>query len=186
MTGTAPQTKGSILIPSVKALRGQAEVARSLLPESLHHYLERRVLPSAWYPEEDSNQLMVALLAILKRPENESWPHLGREAAKAHVGSTYSSFVRHGPDVLIEHFPVYWSLLHDSGHWEIAWGREPGVATLTLEDFAVGMPHYGPLMSAYLGELLRLSGASAVNVRCVATDEVSATLEAEWQAAARP
>ncbi|MBZ0113201.1 MAG: heme NO-binding domain-containing protein [Thermoanaerobaculia bacterium] len=182
MTGTAPQTKGSNLIPTIKALRGQAEIARSVLPEPLHRYLERRLLPSAWYPEEDLNGLMRALIEVLGGSEQEMWPYFGREAAKTHAASSYASFVRHGPETLIEHFPVYWPLLHTSGRWEVSLEPDSGFATLTLLDFAVGMPHYGPLISAYLGELLQLSGASAVNVRCVETDEDSATLEAEWQA----
>ena len=62
------RTKGTSIVEIVKFLRTRRDDALQALPAAVHHYLDDRVLESAWYPEEDLVALVGAMVETLDAP----------------------------------------------------------------------------------------------------------------------
>jgi hypothetical protein len=151
----APQTKGSVFIPTVKFLRSHRDHSRALLSPHLHKYLEQRILAASWYPEAD----FVALLDVL-------------------VSMAYQPFIQRGARRVVESFDALWHLQHDTGRWEMVLGD--GSADARLFEFAFGSSEYGQLMSGYFRRILVMSGASSSACSLVHCDPTSGHWRLQW------
>jgi hypothetical protein len=126
------KSKGTNLIDLVKFLRKQREIAVSVLPPDLHHYLDERITVSAWYPEEDCYLLMRAMESLLPDSGSELYRKIGILNAQNHLGGSYRHLLS---DLRLQTIPIraeaLWKSMHDTGelHVEIE-GESAGRAVL--------------------------------------------------------
>jgi uncharacterized protein YjbJ (UPF0337 family) len=153
----AGQTKGSVLIPTVKFLRSRKVEARALLPAELHNYLERRILVGSWYPEADFVRLLRVLVDMLAGDKQATWEMVGERAADAHFSGPYAPFIKQGARRVLESFGDIWRLQHDTGRWEIAFDGDS--ADARVYEFPFGSTEYGQLMAGYFRRVLTMTGA---------------------------
>lgn len=159
--------KGTGLVQVVKALRSRREASLEVLPERLHPYLDRQVLASSWYPEEDSFALLRALATQRAADGDDVWEALGRASASDDLAGIYSSMVQRGnPWATLQRLPRLWRLYHDSGRLEVGVHGDKA-ARLELRDFPLADDDYCRLVSGYVAALLALAGAQEVEVRCL-------------------
>jgi hypothetical protein len=175
-----PQTKGTTYVPTVKFLRSRKEQARALLPPELHRYLQERILPSSWYPEDDLVTLLRVLVRLLPGDPRQSWESIGARAAENQFGGPFEVFLRGGLRHVVESFGALWQLQHDSGRWTVTLSPDEPRGEAQLHDFAVGMPEYGPLMTGYSRRVLLMAGARTADCELVRSDASSATWRLGW------
>ncbi|MDX1631046.1 MAG: TIGR02265 family protein [Thermoanaerobaculia bacterium] len=175
-----PQSKGSNFVPAVKFLRVHREEARDRLPEDLHGYLEGRILPGSWYPEEELMSLLRTVASLLPQDEPECWETIGSGAAEFHAQETLEGLVQRGPDELVEALGPVWSLLHDTGSVTVEM-RDEGRASVELRDFSPGMPQYASMMRGYMARILELAGADEIEVRIADRSDERARWELAWK-----
>jgi hypothetical protein len=180
MPRVAAQSKGTLFIPAVKALRARKDDARAVVPPELHEYLAGRILPASWYPEDDLLHLLRALARIISRESTETWEMFGEQAAEAHCTGPYEGFVRYGPRRLLEAYDALWRLQHSTGRWQIAIAEEDA-ADAQILDFPVGMPEYGNLMVGYFRRMLTRSGARWAACTLLEADAESGRWRLQWR-----
>jgi hypothetical protein len=154
------KAKGTVLIGLVKLLRRNRSRATELLPAPLAHYLEERVVSSAWYPEADLAGLLRVVARLLPGPEEKVLRQLGEAAARAHLQGVYADLLHTQPAARTE---VLWSAQHDTGRLVIT-AKGPGVARHELFDFDAGSPELCETLVGYFGESYRMTGAAATEV----------------------
>lgn len=157
------KAKGTTLISAVRFLRKNKQQARERLPESLHHYLEERVVESRWYPEEDLLGLLQALVQMVPGPRSEVLARLGAQSARDHLEGVYSHLSGADRASIAVRAVALWSSQHDSGHFEVQ--REaPGVRRMIVRDYAFPSETMCGILGGYLAETLRVEGATDVRV----------------------
>lgn len=180
-SGPTPQAKGTNLIPAVKFLRAHKDRALARLPAELHVYLEKRVLPGSWYPEEDFMAMMRALVAMVGTDERAAWEMFGVQAADAHASGPYEGVLRLGPRRFLGSLDAFWRLQHSTGSWQVSFGQEKNAADARLTDFPAGMPEYGQLVVGYLRRILILAGAEQAACLLVRCDAQSGHWQLSWE-----
>jgi hypothetical protein len=178
MAQSVAQTKGSVLIPTVKFLRSRRDEARALLPADLHKYLEQRILAANWYPEADFVTLLRVLVSMLPGQSRETWEMVGEQAAESHFAGAYQPFIQRGTRRVVESFDALWHLQHDTGRWEIVLDQDSAEARLT--GFSFGSTGYGHLMSGYFRRILAISGARSSACSLVHCDATSGHWRLQW------
>jgi hypothetical protein len=155
------KVKGSALDGAVRFLRAQREKAETLLPTSLLHYLDERVSPAAWYPEEDLVGLIRVMLRLIPGSRDEVLEEMGRITARAHLERTYSHLIEGGDlrNLRIRAFSL-WSAMHDSGELRMT-EQEPGRVRLELSGYGHPSEELCKISRGYILEVLRLNGISA-------------------------
>jgi hypothetical protein len=179
MPAGEPKHKGTGLLPVVEALKTIPE-GRERVPRELRHYLEQRVLPSAWYPERDYNVLLEALAGSVDPRAlsgEDVWKYFGRVAAqrdlagaedeiprrsRTNAAGAYHRFLEGesgNPGVFFSRLAKIWHLYHDTGRLEFLRRRgSPKVAIMRLIGFKVPSVGQSDLQTAYFAEFARLAG----------------------------
>ena len=94
------KVKGSALVEVVKFLRSQGEAGRRATPEAQRHYLEERVLPASWYPEQDLLVLLRAMVQFLPGDRESALANAGRFSARTHSEGVYAHLLAPTDDPL--------------------------------------------------------------------------------------
>lgn len=176
MSGLAGCAKGSALIESIRVLRSQRARALELLPPELHHYLERRILVSSWYPEPDYMHLLRALRRVLG---GVSWERVGAIGARNDLTGIYAKLVR-GKSIedVATMAPALWRNYHDTGRETVTFAKR--CARFEIADFAVVDADYCKVVLGYNRELLETAGAVVLRARkvsCTASGDASCVWE---------
>lgn len=183
MPGT-PKIKGIAVIGVVKLLRRARKAAGEALPWALHGYLERRILPSAWYPEEDFDLLVRAAGRLQIGAHRTHFEGLGRQQAEQDLGGIYRVMLRRGdPLATLEQLGDLWRLYHDAGTVQVTFeGADRASVLLT------GYPFAGAdlcaLHTGYLTAALTLAGAEEPMVgkqRCRAAGQGLCRWSVRWR-----
>ncbi len=69
---------GMTVINAVKYLRKNKDAAKEFLPPKLHGYLEKRILVSEWYPEQDILPILQTLAKLIPNPGMVPYEWQGR------------------------------------------------------------------------------------------------------------
>lgn len=177
-----PKAKGTALWGGVRILRSMKDRARELLDPSLHHYLEERVYPAGWYPEEDLLALIRACVKLNPLPEAQALDIIGVWMANEHLDKFY------GPRGGHQSFPMrmrganFWRALHDSGEYS-ATVTSPCGATAELIGFRHPSRELCAIITSYAGEILRRTGFEDVEVaklQCVLEGHEWCAWEYRW------
>lgn len=159
------KVKGTIVVKIVKSLRSLHEPTTELLPPGLQHYLDERVLPTTWYPEEDYLGLMRVLAGKLRDPGMDVWEWMGRESARLDLEEIYRSLLRErDPAGTLEKFESFWSLRHDSGEPKVTL-HGPGRATVELAGYGLLSGEVCRSVTGSIWQLLSSAGAQGIQVR---------------------
>jgi hypothetical protein len=165
MVGTriSGSVKGTNLLTAVKALRTSRDQARRVLPESLHHYLDDRILVSSWYPESDLLGLLRALGAMLPAAP-DPFAFMGRHTAREHLSGIYRNHIR-GSELerTLSSAAALWRNYHDTGDMS-AEEEAPRRWILRLDGFAAPSREFCRLLAGYFRELAEVAGAKQVEV----------------------
>jgi hypothetical protein len=154
------KAKGTTILGAVKFLRRRKAQARELLPESLHSYLEQRIVASQWYPARDLVELVRACASILGVPGERAMEEIGAFAAARHLEGVYADLAPGGRSHALGQ--RLWSSIFDSGTLELA-SQEPGCARYEI---TLGYPvrELCALTRGYIAETYRRTGATDVRV----------------------
>jgi len=87
------KTKGTVVLKAVKVLRSRKDEARAHLSESLHHYLEDRIMVASWYPEEDFFGLLCGCAALFPGGDS-AFEMLGAATAQDHADGMYADIFK--------------------------------------------------------------------------------------------
>jgi hypothetical protein len=150
------KTKGTIVLAAVKVLRSRRQESASLLPDSLHHYLQERIVVSAWYPEQDLYALLVACAALFPGGDS-AFEMLGAHTARDHSEGMYSDFLSLGAAARAR---MMWKTQHDSGDLVLT-EETPHSATYELHGWEHASPKYCRIVGGYFTEVHRQTGASS-------------------------
>jgi hypothetical protein len=173
-----PRHKGVGVLAIVEGLKATPQAQRHL-PESLKHYLEDAILPSAWYPERDYNVLIEALaLGVGRRVRgSDVWHHFGRLAAQRDIAGdqdeipernrvktagVYRNFRDNDPhDVagMFQRVERLWRLYHDSGRLSVARAADDTCSVLVrIVDFHFPLRGLVDVQTGYIVEYAHLLG----------------------------
>jgi hypothetical protein len=163
------KAKGTTLLTLVKFLRSQREAARERLPLDLHHYLDERIQPALWYPEEDLFALIRVMLELLPLSRNEALAQMGATVAREHLEGVYGH-LRLGEskfDALTRNSRVLWASMHDTGRMTARVDGDAG-ASFELRDYGHPSTEMCVILTAYFSETLRMAGVVDPEVRKLA------------------
>jgi hypothetical protein len=155
------KAKGTTLIGLVKLLRRMRAQAQPLLPERLRHYLDERVSPAAWYPEEDLADLVRTAVRLLPPPEADRLREMGEFAARAHLSGVYADLV--GRTSLSTATHALWTTQHDTGALTVL-RESPGLVRYELTGFGYPTRELCAVNCGYFAESYRLAGVPSVRV----------------------
>jgi hypothetical protein len=171
------------MINIVKYLRMRKEAAGPVLPERLRPYLDKRLLPSAWYPEEDHIELCRVLAKILPDPGMDVYEFIGESGARADLSGPYGHLIRPGdPAGTLQKGVAIWHTYHDTGLFRVVLDG-PGAAHVELFDFGASTPDHCRLQRGWNRSLMRMAGAKDVEVeetRCVHRRNAFCRWEIRW------
>jgi hypothetical protein len=184
-----PKAKGTTLVSLVKFLRSQRDRARAALPPSLHSYLDERIHASSWYPESDLLGLIRVMLAMTPGSRDAVLTQMGVALAREHLEGIYGhlKFDAQGdPATMARRCFALWGSQHDTGTLSLEL-TAPGRALLEVRDYALPSTEMCGILTGYLGESLRLAGASnlrLVELSCRSEGSDVCSWSAEWQVSA--
>jgi len=177
------KTKGTNLIGAVKFLRRNREAARAALPPALHHYLEDRVLPTSWYPEEDLVALLRVMAPMIGDAPGSVFELMGRITLREHLGGVYERLLKGDPLSFARRASALWQMQHDSGR--LAFIEEgPRRALFELADYAHPSREMCATIQGYVHEALAASGFAALEIRktrCTLDGDPRCVWECAWQ-----
>ncbi len=153
------KAKGSTLLGVVKYLRREGEAARKVLPEALHPYLEKRISPASWYPEEDWLELVRAQAKLVRNPDGNVFETIGRWAVREHAEGVYTHLLTGNTDSLAlpRRLFALWASQHDTGRFVLTLEGE-NLARVDLVGYALPSAEMCQLLRGYLSEILRFAG----------------------------
>ena len=176
--------KGVSMLNAVKALRGEKEKARQLLPQHLHCYLDERIMVSGWYPEEDQLELIRALAQVLPASGTDVYEFMGRFTAQHDLAGLYGHMLRPGdPEGTLRRAAAIWQSYHDSGRLTVAF-TGPGMARLTITGYGLPSSEMCRLLLGWYGELVRITGAHDVEIaemQCRNRNDPACVWEVKWK-----
>ncbi|RIL06354.1 MAG: hypothetical protein DCC71_07115 [Proteobacteria bacterium] len=178
------KTKGTTLVSLVKFLRSQHEKARPRLAPSLHHYLDERIHPSSWYPEEDLLALIRVMLALLPGARDANLERMGEIIAREHLEGIYGHLKSEEPHTLVRRAVALWASQHDSGSLRIDLHGDDG-GTFSVQGFALPSDEMCRIFQGYFAETMRVAGWTDVRVQkagCVLAGADACTWHASWRA----
>jgi hypothetical protein len=180
--------KGTAMVSVVKSLKvmGKDKAAAVLAP-ALHHYLEERVLPSSWYPEEDHLVLLRALGGLLEAGipnlEEDVFVWMGRNSAQTDMSTVYASLVQTAsPESIFRRGATLWQAYHDSGSLQVTMVT-PNKGTVELVDYAHSAPEMCRVMTGWFSGFLQTGGAKGIRVTetsCKHKGGAGCVWEAQW------
>lgn len=179
------KVKGSCLISVVKELRERRDHSEPLVDADLRLYFDELLLVTKWYPEAHYRGLLQALSHFAPKLERDPWRWLGRKSAGVDLVEIYYSMVdRSDPWATLERLPRLWKLFHDSGTADVGFKGQTRAQVL-ITDYVWLDERFGSFQAGYLEEMLRLSGATGIQVRVLDPGRVG-TRPAQWQATWKP
>ncbi|HEU4383703.1 MAG TPA: DUF2378 family protein [Anaeromyxobacteraceae bacterium] len=182
--------KGTAMMNAVKFIRGNfKEKARQILPPELHKYLDARILPSSWYPEEENLALIRALARLLREnvPDvgDDVYAVMGRTVAQADLSGIYANLVRAGdPQETLRRAQVGWRLYHDTGSFQVDL-QGPGRARVELSDYGLPSSEMCALLKAFHEQMMVMAGAQEVSseeISCRSRGGRTCVWEMRWKA----
>ena len=157
---TAARIKGASMVQLVKALRRNKDAARSALPGSLHHYLDKRVHVGLWYPDDEAFQLMKAVAAVLPGGGQDPWILMGRASVTGHLDGVYKASINDllsSPEGVLRYADALWQSIHDGGHLVFE-ADSPLTGSVILRGYTPPGPELCRLHGAYFEEVMRRAG----------------------------
>ena len=175
--------KGVAVINVVKVLRMKKDEARKLLPEHLHGYLEDRVMPSSWYPEEENWELLRALARLLPDPGMDIYEYMGLITARSDLGGVYAHLIRQGdPATTLRRATFTWGLYHDTGKKEVIESGDDYVIS-EIAGFENPCRESCGTTKGWNAELAKMAGGKNVEVthtKCVLDGASACRFEVRW------
>jgi hypothetical protein len=161
------EIKGAALIQVVRGLRSNRAVAETLVPVSLHNYLNERLLASSWYPEADWAALILALgKMIAPGIKGDVWEYIGSEGATHDFNGIYSSLIRKGdPWASFAIAQKIWRLYRDTGRMVVKREVASDQARILLHDYPSACPEICGTITGYLRTLTEVSGGTEVQAK---------------------
>ncbi len=166
-------------MPVVTALRAHPRGPQSV-PASLQHYLNRQLVATEWYPEDDLNALLQSLAQVLAQDGmTDVWDYFGRVAAqrdlkgsqaavpverRVKTAGIYRPFARDQVTNVASLFlrlSKLWTLYHDAGR--LLTGRSTSNdcgAVVRLVDFDLPTPGIVRMQTAYFCEYAHILGVN--------------------------
>lgn len=151
-------TKGTSIVEIVKFLRTRRSEAQQALPAGVHHYLDDRILESAWYPEEDLVAMVAAMVELQDAPAEDTLASLGAEAMQRNRSGAYAHlFQQHQGERVLRVAGVLWKAMHDTG--KLCLVRDAvGRGRCELIDFVNPSGEMCGILVGYAHALLELTG----------------------------
>jgi hypothetical protein len=177
------RTKGTNLIGAVKFLRRHREAARAALPPALHHYLEERVLPTSWYPEEDLVLLLRAMAPLIGDVGGNVFEVMGRVTLREHMDGVYERLLKGDPLTFARRVSALWQMQHDTGRLTLEM-LGSGRGRYELADYGHPSREMCATIQGYIQEALVASGFAALEIRktrCTLDGARSCVWECTWQ-----
>ena len=176
--------KGTGMLPIVKTLRTNKEMAREVLPDRLHPYLEDRIIASGWYPEADFVEILRAAARMFSLSSDEFYEIAGRSSAIEDLNGVYHEFLRTGdPLGMLRAGVLAWQSYHDTGRI-IVTPEGPGAARVDLVGYEMLCDEMCAVNTAWIKEELRLAGALDIEVtmsRCVCRGDAMCRWQTRWR-----
>lgn len=180
------KAKGTNLLSAVKFLRRHREAARAALPPALHHYLEERVLPTSWYPEEDLVGLLRVMAPMIGEGGDGAFELMGRITVREHMDGVYERLLKGGdPLNVARRASALWQTQHDTGRLAIR-DSAPGRARFELADYGYPTREMCVVVTGYIHEALVASGFAGLAIRktrCILDGHETCVWECTWQQA---
>jgi hypothetical protein len=179
------KAKGTTIVGAVKFLRRRREEALRELAATHHHYLDERIFPTSWYPEEDLLALIRAVARLIPLPEAKALEEMGRQTAREHLEGVYSHLRGSGdrsPLQIGRRAFALWASQHDTGKMSIE-GTGRASCRAEIADFGHPSRELCGVVRGYLLESFRLSGAESPRgeqVACRCQGAPSCVIEIEW------
>ena len=173
------QAKGTVMLGSVKYLRSNKEEAGKILPDDLQHYLTERISPSAWYPEEDSVELIRAIVQLMPGHFDEVLDKLGIATAKLLGEGVYSHLISEpGSDSSVY---ALWASMHDSGKMSVT-KEEDHVVIYRLAEYSHPCREMCGIVGSFLQETSRMGGRKITlsEVDCVLSGAAACSWRGTW------
>lgn len=175
-----PRAKGTVLLGLVKALRAMADRSRQLLPPSLHHYLEERIVLAAWYPLEDYLAMLRVLPKLFPDVPADFYVQVGRSSAKEQMSGVYG---RLAGDTSRKATATLLAAMFDTGEMTVV-ERKAGRAVTDWVGFAEPCRELCAIFTGYQRERMTLQGfddVAARHVRCRAEGATVCRWELTWK-----
>ena len=179
------KVKGTNLIAAVKLLRRNRAAALASLPAALHPYLEQRVLPTSWYPEEDLVALLRAMAPLLRDATADPFELMGRAAVRDHMEGVYEHLLKGDRGSLGRRVAALWQTQHDSGRLTLI-EQGPGRARWELEGYGHPSREMCGTLRGYVLEALSamgFAGVRAVKAACVLDGADRCAWDCAWREA---
>lgn len=157
------KVKGTNLIAAVKLLRRHRDAARASLPPALHPYLDARVLPTDWYPEEDLVALLRALAPLLRDAAADPFELMGRAALRDHLEGVYEHLLKGDRRSLARRVSALWQTQHDTGRLAMI-EQGPGRARWELTGYGHPSREMCGTIRGYVLEALTATGFGDVRI----------------------
>jgi len=167
------KAKGTTIVELVRFLRRHREASLAALPEPLRHYLDERVHPSSWYPEEDLLGLARVVAPMLPSVVGDPYQAMGRATARGHLEGAYAHLVAgaESPLAIPARAFALWATMHDSGRLETIVEASDALR-VELSDFGLPSREMCAIVGGYLAEALRLLGLGSTRA-----DELACRLD---------
>jgi len=183
MEAPVAKAKGTNLLGAVKFLRRHREAARAALPAALQHYLEERVLPTSWYPEEDLVGLLRVMAPMIGEGGDGAFELMGRIQMREHMDGVYGRLLK-GADPLsiARRASALWQVQHDTGRLTLC-DPGPGRARFELADYGHPTREMCAVVKGYLHEALVASGFAGLAIRktrCILDGDAACVWECTW------
>lgn len=172
--------KGTVMKGVVKAIQDNRERALALVPVSLHHYFDARIVLASWYPLEDYLTLLRLMIKLEPKPAADFYEQIGRASAREQMAGIYS---RLKEDTSRKAATTLLGSMYDSGEMKVV-ERSPGRAVLDWVGFAHPSRELCMTFTGYQAERMSLQGTADVkaqHTRCRADGADVCRWELSWK-----
>ena len=164
-------------------LRRHKDAARTALPADLHHYLEERVLPASWYPEQDLAALLRVMAPLLADVGGDPYEFMGRGSVREHMEGVYEHLLKGDRLSLARRVSALWQTQHDTGRLTLV-SEGPGRARYELVGYGHPSREMCATICGYITEALVGSGFLAPRVEkrtCTLDGHGACVWECTWR-----
>lgn len=177
------KVKGTTLLGAVKFLRRHKDAARAALPAHLHHYLEERVLPTSWYPEQDLAALLRVMAPLMADLAADPFELMGRGSVREHMEGVYEHLLKGDRLTFARRVSTLWQTQHDTGRLTLV-SEGPGRARYELNGYGHPSREMCATIRGYITEALVGSGFPAPRVEkrsCTLDGHGACVWECTWR-----
>ena len=158
------KAKGTVMAGLVKGIQDDPAKARPLLPASLHHYFDARIVVASWYPLEDYLALLRVAYKLAVNPPRDPrnfYEAMGRESAREQMSGIYS---RLRENTGRKAAATLLGAMYDTGQMNVV-ERSSGRAVLEWVGFALPAREICGTFTGYQAERMAMQGLDEVRVR---------------------